>query len=452
MKPIIYVLFALLFFSCSETKNVKTSIPEQPSYKPIPSWLESRPFDGAYYTGIARVSKSMFPTNFAEEAKKKGLDDLSSEIEVKLESNSILYTFETKNSHKEDFVQSIKLSSKLELENYELVDVYDSDKEYAVYYRINKADYLRIKKEREEKAVAASKVWLSRATEANKLNDWQTEIKNYGFAINEIRNHFKSVLKTEIDGETVFYGNYLFEKLQNVINRLTVEAKSESVRVAYGFETEQNLAQLTTKLYGSKASQIPLIVHFEDGLNRDRFVSSDLNGVVNLPSIRTSKPDQIQLRVELNVKEILDCESGLEEVIASSLNLPGTKILISSETPRIYLKLKGYKFNGAIHNELLEAIRRQGLLIELEAKKADLTFEITTVSREGGEYQGLFTSYLEVSSKVLDNSGNEIYFKKYSDLKGVDLNYSGALKKASQSFSKKFGYEIMPHLKSKLSN
>ncbi|MGB0390043.1 MAG: LPP20 family lipoprotein [Salibacteraceae bacterium] len=450
MKLLIYLGMALVFLSCNGSKEAKKNLPQESKIVIEPSWLKSRPFDGAHYIGIGRVSKSTYPNNYTEEAKKKGLDDLSSEIEVKLESNSILYTFETNSSHKEDFVQSIKLSTKLELENYELVDVFESKDEYAVYYRINKATYLEQKKEREEKAIAASKIWLQRANDAKKLNDWKGEIKNYGFAIGEIQNHFNSVLKTEIQGKTVFYGNYLFGNLQNVVNRLTIVAKDETVRIAYGFKSTKYLTEVTSKLDREIISQIPLVIYNDKQKGMSGVVKTDVKGVGYIPSVRTSKPEQIQLSVKLNVMDILECNELLKSQIASSLNLPTAKILVSSETPKIHLKLSGYKFSNTVQNELEQAIRRQGLLVESESKKADLSFIISTISKEGGEYEGLFTSYLEVTSKVVDRNGKEIYFKKYNDLKGVDLNYIGALNKASQSFSKKFGYEIMPQLKSEL--
>ncbi|MGY8954257.1 MAG: hypothetical protein ACKVJP_12920, partial [Flavobacteriales bacterium] len=91
------------------------------------------------------------------------LEDLSQEIEVKVQANSILYTFEKNDSHREDFVQSIKLESNVDLEHFELVDIFETKNEYALYYRLNKSEYLARKKALENKQIEIAKSWLDKS-------------------------------------------------------------------------------------------------------------------------------------------------------------------------------------------------------------------------------------------------------------------------------------------------
>jgi hypothetical protein len=98
MKFIFYSFLAILLWSCGSSKKATTPVAETNVVR-IPDWLVKRPLNTGYYIGISRVSKRSYPSNFSDEAKKKALDDLSQEIEVKVEANSILYTFSKNDSH-----------------------------------------------------------------------------------------------------------------------------------------------------------------------------------------------------------------------------------------------------------------------------------------------------------------------------------------------------------------
>jgi hypothetical protein len=66
---------------------------------------------------------------------------LSSEIKVDISTNSILYTVQNNNQFNENFNSLIKLSSNDNIEGYKLIDTYENDKQYWLYYELDKAEY-----------------------------------------------------------------------------------------------------------------------------------------------------------------------------------------------------------------------------------------------------------------------------------------------------------------------
>ena len=82
------------------------------------------------------------------EAKKNALYDLASEIKVDISSNSVLYTVQNNNNFNENFNSLIKLSNSDNIEGYTLVDSYENEKQYWVYYQLDKQEYANRKAEK----------------------------------------------------------------------------------------------------------------------------------------------------------------------------------------------------------------------------------------------------------------------------------------------------------------
>ncbi|MGZ3921674.1 MAG: LPP20 family lipoprotein, partial [Bacteroidia bacterium] len=148
MKQFIYILlFAIAFTSCKSKKVVATA-PEVAA----PLWVSARPNNGFKYVGIGFADKSK-SSGYQMEAKKNALYDLASEIKVDISSNSVLYTVQNNNTFNENFNSLIKLSSSDNIEGYNLIDTYENDKQYWVYYTLDKAEYANIKAQKKQQTV-----------------------------------------------------------------------------------------------------------------------------------------------------------------------------------------------------------------------------------------------------------------------------------------------------------
>ncbi|MBL7934493.1 MAG: LPP20 family lipoprotein, partial [Bacteroidia bacterium] len=132
MKSIFTYLFFCFFLI------VNTSIISQTTETALaPGWVTKRPVNSSKFIGIGVADKTS-GNNYQGEAKKNALFDLSSEIKVDISSNSILYTVQNNNQFNENFNSLIKLSNTDNIEGYKLVDAYENEKQYWLYYELDK--------------------------------------------------------------------------------------------------------------------------------------------------------------------------------------------------------------------------------------------------------------------------------------------------------------------------
>jgi len=446
MKLFFYSFFIILFWSCGSSKKSTTPITEVKVETP-PEWLMKRPMNTGYYIGISRVSKKYYPSNFSDEAKKKALDDLSQEIEVKVEANSILYTFSKNDSHKEDFIQSIKLESNIDLENYELVDSYETDTEYALYYRLSKSEYAAWKKSLEDKQIEIAKSWLNKTKEPNTtiMQEIEYELK----AMEAIKEYWNKPLKTKIEQEEVFFGNYILSKVQESLDKIKLSINTSSIRLAYGMALEEKVLIVSAVYKGKTISDLPLKVVVAEGINLGQNeYSTDNAGKTSIVGLKSNKAKNVNLVVGVDFDRISTISNEVKMAIKSGLNIPNVNCVIQFETPKVYIKISS--IGSPILTDLKGTLTGLALLNENKKSKADLICTISFTKREGGEYNGLFTSFLDTEITVTDSKGKLFLTKSYPGIKGVDLSYSRALVKALESFKSKFTYEIAPLLKKKL--
>lgn len=118
-----------------------------------PNWVTKRPVNSFKFIGVGFADK-LSNANYQSEAKKNALFDLSSEIKVDISTNSILYTVQNNNQFNENFNSLIKLSSNDNIEGYKLIDTYENDKQYWLYYELDKAEYENRKLQKKQQAIA----------------------------------------------------------------------------------------------------------------------------------------------------------------------------------------------------------------------------------------------------------------------------------------------------------
>src|SRR4051812_32781101 len=119
----------------------------------VPNWVSSRPNNGFKYTGIGFADKSK-GGNYQMDAKKNALYDLASEIKVDISSNSVLYTVQNNNTFNENFNSLISLSNSDNIEGYTLVDSYENERQYWVYYQLDKQEYADRKAEKKKQTIS----------------------------------------------------------------------------------------------------------------------------------------------------------------------------------------------------------------------------------------------------------------------------------------------------------
>src|SRR4051812_33755238 len=142
----------------------------------VPGWVSSRPNSGFKYTGIGFADKTK-GGNYQIEAKKNALYDLASEIKVDISSNSVLYTVQNNASFNENFNSLIKLSNSDNLEGYTLVDAYENDKQYWVYYQLDRQEYANRKAQKKQQVINRASALIAGSFADEKAQDFSSSLK-----------------------------------------------------------------------------------------------------------------------------------------------------------------------------------------------------------------------------------------------------------------------------------
>lgn len=235
------------------------------------------------------------------DAKKNALYDLASEIKVDISSNSVLYTVQNNNNFNESFNSLIKLSSNDNIEGYQLVDSYENDKQYWVYYQLDKAEYANQKAQKKSQTIAkASNLIVSSFTDEQN-QDFSSSLKK--------RIQAFGVLTPYLN-EEINFDPAQTKGLKNVIDLTAlIQQQLQSIFVAQQTKMPQLLPY--------QATYAPLIFKLE---------LKNKSPLQNFPFLVSSDEDRIKvgenagtnLSGEIQVK-VLSVEP-LNQTVAFSLN------------------------------------------------------------------------------------------------------------------------------------
>jgi hypothetical protein len=139
VKKLLFILSILVLFGSCKSRQ-ELPVAAAPVEIKVPLWVSSRPNNGFKYIGIGFAEKNR-GADYQMAAKKAALYDLASEIKTNISSNSVLYTVQNNNNFNENFNSLIQLSNTDNLEGYTLVDAYENEKQYWVYYVLDKQQY-----------------------------------------------------------------------------------------------------------------------------------------------------------------------------------------------------------------------------------------------------------------------------------------------------------------------
>ncbi len=174
MKRFINIIILILLITACRSK--KETVAQAPVEVKAPIWVSSRPNNGFKYVGVGFSDKTR-GDNYQMEAKKNALYDLASEIKVDISSNSVLYTVQNNNNFNENFNSLIKLSNSDNIEGYTLVDSYENDKQYWVYYQLDKQEYANQKARKKQQIISKASNLIVASFVDEKNKDFSSSLK-----------------------------------------------------------------------------------------------------------------------------------------------------------------------------------------------------------------------------------------------------------------------------------
>lgn len=458
MKP--YFLIALLLCAgCKGGKEVVQSTPPTgQAATPRPAWVSSRPSGDLDYIGIGSCPKAR--TDYQESAKKNALNDLASEISVRVEGNSLLSTLDQKTSFSETFNSNIRTSTNQQLEGFEMVDSWQDDKDYWVYYRLSKSEHARIKAERKARAIAQATDGYTRAQQQLAMGDLKGAFDQDIRALIAMKEYWGESDLVTVGDRQVQLANELFADLQRLTNGVRLSALPERCALDYSnrFKREMLLSAAFGDGKQSRALvQLPVTISFP-GMNGKVTESknTDTDGHVRSTVQRVElSGGTADLLVRLNVDELVskDLDPVFVKPLISSLTIPELHIPIDRTMPKVKISASetnlGQPVQSGIALGLKEELTTRGFRFTDRLADADLLMEVKAGTREGGESNGFYTALLDVTYTFQDRRTNETIAEGGKQgVKGIQLDYV----KAGLDAYKKAGNELRKELVTAMMN
>jgi hypothetical protein len=413
-----------------------------------PNWVNKRPVNSFKFIGIGVADKTS-GNGYQNEAKKNALFDLSSEIKVDISSNSILYTAQNNNQFSENFNSLIKLTNTDNIEGYKLVDTYENDKQYWLYYELDKQDYENQKAKKKQlivaKAVNLVNVSFTDEKEGNFTGSLKKRIQAFGI--------LSPYLNEELAFETSNNVKNIFElsnTIQKQLHSITLaDTKVNKVIKPYQPSYKPISYKLVIK---NKINLVdfPFIVKSDnENIRVNESASSNTNGEIEI-SIKYVKPLNQEIYFTLNpdIEKLMSGDSISKSSIVLLKQFIETAQLkafarVSSISVFINcIEKKGQQENDQKIIEPLIASKFLGEEIKIvEAKElADFIIDAEAITFKDISSDILFTNYniqlaqLKIKLSLRNASTKElIYNAEVSDIYGYGNSQETAALNAFQS-------------------
>lgn len=448
MKNILYILSVFIVFSgCKSSEQLSTAATE-------PEWVNNRPLNSAYYIGIGSASKKMDPVNYAQTAKKNAFDDLASEISVNIKSESFLNTMQVNQQVQEQFSSVIATTSNERIEDFEVIDVYETPTDYFIYYRLSKATHAAIKAERKKMALNAAADQYQKGVNAAKEGQVSNALDFLFKGLFEMKEYWSDVNPYMIDGEEVYLDLAIYGKIQEIVQGVKLVGNISDIQLnsANGFRQD---VIVSAQLNDKPAAGLPFTASFDNGRFRNQMkLVTDVNGAatVAVMNVNTLNP-QLQLELIPNLKEMTP--SGLDPLLVKplmeGLNVQKSVYPITVTMPVVACFNQESNLGEEVSQPYLasplqQSLAKKGFQFTDRLDAAEYVVYIEASTKEGGTSQGFHVAFLEMHVVVRNKIGDIVYRNSIQNVKGLQLNFQAAgieaFKKGAKSIEKEIANEI----------
>ncbi len=431
-----FFLGVILLNACGGKDTVKTVVPPP---QPKPEWVSSRPVNSSYYIGIATCSKNTQPADYQAIAKKLALNDLATEISVKVEGQTFFNTMEVNKAFSESFSSNVTTSSSELLEDYEVAGIWEDKDLYAVYYKLNKFDYQSKKAQKKENTLRSALDFLKKGREAKKLGNIPSAVDLFYHGLFALKPYWTEVnqMKDE-NGNDIFIDNELFSEIRAVLADLRFETPLKNIVLSSANTFKAQVpVMITYKGEGVRGINVKYSYQ-RDNYMKPKTVMSDNDGIILADIDNVSlkaKNNSLELSLVVDALVPQDLDSDLATALITGINTDQRKIPIEILAPSFFVSSNEFKLDGTKTSTLAEITRNtlisKGMRIATSENSADYVVYINTNPRAGEDIQGFKVAYLEGKISVTDTKTTTAIFEySISGVKGVQLSHENAVLEA----------------------
>ena len=451
------VLFLLVFPGCKAQRNKKTSVQTAPVELTTdanrPSWVIKQPIDPDFYIGIAGVDKKPGDRDYKNLARKQALHMLCSQIEVKINSNSYLITINRDYKFQQDYLTASKASVNTDIEGYNIVDEFDSDKEYWVYLRLSKYEYKKRQQEKLNNATTTSLNFFEQADRFKTGNQYASAILFYSKSLAAMKNYLNEAVETEYQGKQIYLVNECFNNLQSLINAVQIHFAESSSTVKFGIPLNK-IYTVSASTANQKLPNLPLTFKFASGKG-DITPGGNTNeqGKINLV-LRKVSSNQAYQQIDgtLDIEAICASDTNWQDIkpFIDRITKPVGSVLITVLPPKFYSSSTEKNLNTPLEEPILmrlidKKLFDAGLQLTMDKKEADYIIELDANTTKGNVAYEMVNAQLKFNLTVRRNN-EVVYTQSKTDIKGIKLSAEEAGLNAYKNASEYISATVIPDL------
>lgn len=432
-NKILYLLSLLVFVfvSCKSKKDALQNTPVVNETKPAPIWVSSRPNNGFKYIGIGFADKAK-GDNYQMEAKKNALYDLVSEIKVDINSNSVLYTVQNNSSFNESFNSMIKLSNNENIEGYQQIDSYENDKQYWIYYSLDKEEYAKKKAEKKQQTISKAASLINSSFTDEKNNDFSSSLKKRIQAFGVLTPYLSEEITFDANQsggvKTVFDLTGLIQKQLQTITVLQPKVLTQLLPFQINYAPLNYTLQINgkTPLYNFPIS----IKSEEDKLKIIEKSTTNSNGEMQV-KINSIEPlnQVVVFSLSPDINGLMGTDSVSKsaiKVLSQFINTQSLKVNASVRPIQLYLNCIENNFGKPTNNEVIKGFIEQKLssnetIIVSNKKEADFIIEAISDTKKDISSETLKSNYqvelaeLNIKLQLINPKDNQVLYNNQAN-------------------------------------
>ncbi len=407
--------------------------------------------DATYWYGFGSVpyKKSRKNKSF-EAAKEIALGDLSSKINVKIQSSTNVARSSNLKNNKEkisrEFFSEVSTSSSVQINDYEIVSQGRCDSQFYTLIRLNKNDF--IEKELQSLLTLLSQVESLNDSDFSSLYDYLSFIEQLN---NEIKKNYYSLIDSSYNDKVSTSQQFLKNEYISSLSSLDAVY---SYTIPYSkYDKRNNNLEIA---FISSSSNLPLIngiIFIESFGKKEKYFFNSNGKILYNLNKRVRSQKSVALDISFDINKLLSNHNLFKSYNSKN---PQYNFVISEQPVIIHyddnltdIALTEYFFNSIkvkISNSLkvdLEKNVQAPFILKIEASDVVKNFnEITN------QYIYILR---DVNFSVFDNVTNDLVFRvEKSLLKGVSFqSFDKAVKKLNKDL-KKINNEIQNEISNKI--
>lgn len=431
-----------------------------------PKWVRKRPSERDYYIGIGMAEKKEFEgLNYAKKARADALQELASEIEINISSNSLLKQFENNYEFRQTYESEINTSVKENLSGYE-IQTWENKREYWVMMRLDKEEYKRRKRLELNKAKQKAASHFLDARQYEEKREITSALASCFKAIEALENHVQDDLTYQSVEGNINFGSDIMKELRDIFSRISISALNPNYHVSFSQNLEVPL-QVKAEYFSQEGKKTP-VKHFPvqfqftegEGILTDKS-TTNTKGLAS-SHVQKLKSSLKKQRVEATFDHTaLLREENIESPLISFF-LPDEAIPSAIFNIELQKSDAWFEASEMIFGQKND---RQPFISQLKSKLNETYFNFTGTRQKAeyivktnvefskgdvkeGDGYSVYLVYADLYFSVIDSkTGTEIFNDTVTEVKGMRAgSYDYALKEARTKLTERFRRDIYPQL------